>query len=383
MKKTFALLLVFLMLLSLGGCSSETNEGPEPGTALNTFYQAIMDVQPKDADALILFQESNPDLIASFYPGLDSIELSQQAFYMPPIVTHPCEIVLVEVKNSDDVQAVVEIFQARIDKGADNKSYPESAVGWQMRARVQKSGNFVCMIVLPEGYIIPENVFEEHLAEGVDSSGVSNEKSVSADNTVSDVVENHVAVDTELKEEIQTITPIPDTTMENLTDAILSVSLEKGDAYVDDSGIMQMDLHIYTYDKYDMVDIANLKVGDIIVRHSGKVEVISKEQNEAGTVYINGGLEMGGFDLVTDDCGIFYERGFNDSKNWYEVGEATIRVSVDFKGIDNADLERGEFILYPGSFLIDEVTNYNFTPYNTTIRVEEGQIVEMNRVYIP
>ena len=188
---------------------------------------------------------------------------------------------------------------------------------------------------------------------------------------------------TEQPEETHTITPLPDTTMENLSDAILSISLDEGDAYVDDSGRMQMDLKIYTYDKYDMVDIANLKAGDTVVRHFGEVKVISKEQNEAGTIYINGGLENGGFDLVTDDCGIFYETGFNDVKNWYEIGEATIRVSVDFKGVDNADLEQGEVIIYPGDFLIGAVTNYDFTPYNTTIRVEDGQIVEMNRVFIP
>jgi hypothetical protein len=197
------------------------------------------------------------------------------------------------------------------------------------------------------------------------------------------IAENHDTTDIGQTENAQKIRPLPDTTMENLSDAILSVSLDEGNAYVDDNGCMQMDLKIYTYDKYDMVDIANLKVGDTVVRHSGEVKVISKEQNEAGTIYINGGLKNGGFDLVTDDCGIFYETGFNDVKNWYEIGEATIRVSVDFKGIDNADLEQGEVIIYPGDFLIGAVTNYDFTPYNTTIRVEDGQIVEMNRVFIP
>lgn len=181
----------------------------------------------------------------------------------------------------------------------------------------------------------------------------------------------------------QKISPLPDATMENLTDAILSVSLAEGDAYVDETGKMQMDLKIYSYDCYDMVDISNLKVGDTLVRHSGKVQVTSIEQNDAGTVYINGGLDNGGFDLVTDDCGVFYEMGYNDHKNWYQVGEATIRVSADFKGSDCADPELGEVVIYPGDFLVDAVTNYDFTPYNTTIRIEGGQIVEMNRRYIP
>ena len=184
-------------------------------------------------------------------------------------------------------------------------------------------------------------------------------------------------------ESTQIIVPLPDTTMENLTDAILSVSLAEGDAYVDDTGKMQMDLKIYSYDQYDMVDIANLKVGDTLIRHSGEVEVISLEQNESGRIFINGGLDNGGFELVTDEHGIFYEMGYNDHKNWYQVGAATIRVSADFKGLDSADLEQGEVIIYPGDFLIGSVTNYDFTPYNTTIRTENGQIVEINRRFIP
>ena len=160
MKKLMSMFLVFLMFLSLCGCGGEESNAPAPGTALNTFYQAILDMQPEDAEELVLFEEFNPDLIASFYPGLEKIELSQQVFYMPPIATHPCEIVLVEVKNSEDGQAVVDIFQARIELGADNTCYPESAEGWQLYAQVHQSGNFVCMIVLPDGYVIPENVFE-------------------------------------------------------------------------------------------------------------------------------------------------------------------------------------------------------------------------------
>ena len=159
MKRVFTALLVILMIASLCGCGGESSKGPAPGTELVTFYQAILDAQPADAEELIFFEESNPDLIASFYPGLENIALNQQAFYMPPIATHPCEIVLVEVANTDDVQAVVDIFQARIDLGSDNTNYPESAAGWKLYAQVQNSGNYVCMIVLPEGYVTPENVF--------------------------------------------------------------------------------------------------------------------------------------------------------------------------------------------------------------------------------
>ena len=177
--------------------------------------------------------------------------------------------------------------------------------------------------------------------------------------------------------------PLPDTTMDNLNDAILSISLNEGDAYVDDTGKMQMDLKIYSYDQYDMVDISMLKVGDILVTHAGEVEITTLDRKENGTILINGGLDENGFDLVTNETGIYYECGYSDAKSWYEVGEATIRVSVDFMYYDTSDLDKGEVFYYPGDFLIGAVTDYNFTPYNTTIRVENGQIMEMHRVYIP
>ncbi|MBR5125790.1 MAG: hypothetical protein IKU68_03555 [Oscillospiraceae bacterium] len=191
------------------------------------------------------------------------------------------------------------------------------------------------------------------------------------------------AAATEQTVSITKIYPLPDSTMDNLSDAILSVSLEEGDAYVDDTGKMQMDLKIYTYDKYDMVDISVLRVGDILVTHAGEVEITSLTRTENGTVLVNGGLDENGIDLITDETGVFYERGYSDVKNWYEIGESTIRVSTDFVYHDTSDLDMGEILYYPGSFLIGEVTDYHFTPGNTTIRVENGQIMEMHRIYTP
>ena len=158
MKKLSFLGLALLLSLSLIACGEKT-VGPEPGTPLNLFYDAVLAAQPEGAEELIFFEESDPALIDSFYPGLDEIALAQSVFYMPPIATHPCEIVLTEVEDAEDVQAVADIFQARIHLGANNTTYPESAAGWQKYAQVQQSGNFVCMIVLPEGYVVPENVF--------------------------------------------------------------------------------------------------------------------------------------------------------------------------------------------------------------------------------
>ena len=180
-----------------------------------------------------------------------------------------------------------------------------------------------------------------------------------------------------------TVYPLPDTTMDALEQSTLAVSLKEGDAYVDDTGVMQMHVTVYTYDLYDMVDINGLKPGDVIVTHSGETAITSIESNDLGTIFINGGLEEGGFDLFSDGGGVYYETGFNDIKNWYAAGEVTLRVSDELQFHDKMDPDKGTQIYYAGSFLTGEVTDYNFTPNNTTIRTENGQIVSMERIYTP
>ena len=132
--------------------------------------------------------------------------------------------------------------------------------------------------------------------------------------------------DESASESASTVYPLPDYTMDTIDNAVFAISLNEGDAYVDDTGIMQMKVTVYSYDVYDMVDIAGLKPGDIIVTHFGEIAVDSIEQNEFGTILINGGLEEEGIELFSDDNGVYYEIGFNDTKNWYEVGVVTLRV---------------------------------------------------------
>ena len=181
------------------------------------------------------------------------------------------------------------------------------------------------------------------------------------------------------------ISPLPVTIdINNLDNCTVAVSLEKGDAYVDDTGAMQMDVTVYTYDLYDMVDIASLKEGDIIVIREQEIKVTSLEQNDYGTILINGGLECNGFELFNNDSGVWFESGYNDVKSYYEIGKKTIRVSPDFEFYDSSDLDKGEIIYYPGDFLTDDAgIVYHFVPDNTSIVIENGMIIKMYRKYIP
>ena len=181
------------------------------------------------------------------------------------------------------------------------------------------------------------------------------------------------------------INPLPETLDVNALDnCTVAVSLEKGNAYVDDSGKMVMDVTVYSYELYDMVDISTLEENDVIVRQNKEVKITGLERTDSGLVRINGGEENGGFDLVSNDNTVYYESGMNDIKAYYELGKATLPVSVDFEYIDDSNPDDKAKKYFPGDFLTDDAgIEYNFTPNNTSIVIENGYIIRMNKVYMP
>ena len=192
--------------------------------------------------------------------------------------------------------------------------------------------------------------------------------------------------ETESKEQnVNVISPLPETLDINALDnCTVSVSLKKGGAYVNDSGKMVMDVTVYSYELYDMVDIASLKENDVILRKNEEVKVTELERLETGIVRINGGEENGGFDLVSNDSTVYYESGMNDIKAYYELGGITLPVSDEFEYIDESDLDAGAKKYYPGDFLTDAAgIEYNFSPNNTSIVIENGTIIKMNKTYMP
>ena len=174
--------------------------------------------------------------------------------------------------------------------------------------------------------------------------------------------------------ETKVITPLPSTIdMSALDNCTLAVSFEKGDAYVDDEGAMQLKVTVYEYELFDMVDIANLKEGDTIVIQKKEVLVETMEILDSGLLFINGGMENGGYDLWHGESGVYFEHGYNDTKSYQPIGEATIKVSDEFEFVDSSDLDKGEVTFYPGDFLTGYVNIvYDFTPNNTSIVVENG-----------
>ena len=192
--------------------------------------------------------------------------------------------------------------------------------------------------------------------------------------------------ETESKEtNVNVISPLPETLDINALDnCTVSVSLKKGGAYVNDSGKMVMDVTVYSYELYDMVDIASLKENDVILRKNEEVKVTEIERLETGLVRINGSEENGGFDLVSNDSTVYYESGMNDIKAYYELGNVTLPVADEFEYVDESGLDKGAKKYSAKDFLKDDAgIEYNFSPNNTSIVIENGTIIKMNKTYMP
>lgn len=215
---------------------------------------------------------------------------------------------------------------------------------------------------------------------GCSQSATSETQSTAASDSTSAVAEDSAA------SAEKTVSPLPTgIDMDHLDDCTVAVSFEKGDAYVDDTGAMQLKVKVYAYDQYDMVDISTLQVGDRITICQQDVEVTSLERDEDGRVILNGGMENGGYELVTNGNTVYYLDQFDMLKEYYELGEATIPVSADdFEFVDSSDLDKDPITYYAGDFLTDDSgIEYHFVPNNTTITIQGGYVIHMDRVYNP
>lgn len=190
------------------------------------------------------------------------------------------------------------------------------------------------------------------------------------------------------EDEVHVVRPLSTTiNLDNITDYTLAVSLEKGDIYAEKSGDakeVKMKVKIYDYELFDMVDVAMLEVGSILEINKEHIEITSIERNDLGNVSINGGLDVGGYELHTDENGVYYSIGYSDIKTYYEIGEIVLTVSPEFIYADTSDLDNGEVAYGLDELLAsEEAFDYSGTPHNTSIVVENGVVVSMTKVYVP
>jgi hypothetical protein len=211
--------------------------------------------------------------------------------------------------------------------------------------------------------------------------------------TESEIVETTPSTDnneqptesTKTEETTNTILPLPSTiNLEALEDSSLAVSFGKENIHKNEDESITIDLTIYAYDMYDMVDIANLKEGDTISINGENVEINSIEKEENGAVLINGGIDNDGFTLATDDSTIYHLFDYNDAKVYNEVGKVSLKLAKDFAMNDSSDLDNPD-ATYTAEDLLKKESAFNFifTPNDTTAQIANNEIVSITRIFTP
>lgn len=163
-KKLLALMLALTLALSLAACGGlkeefpaeggdQTAETPAKDIDLTEFYNTLREENTWPELMNLIEDETLTELLDNYYPGLAEIPMKQCGVYVAAISAAVGEIALAEVENTEDVQAVEDIFQARIDYqvGDGNNPggawYPETIEGWKTKSQIVSHGNYVMLAV--------------------------------------------------------------------------------------------------------------------------------------------------------------------------------------------------------------------------------------------
>ncbi len=153
------------------------------------------------------------------------------------------------------------------------------------------------------------------------------------------------------------------------------------------SGDALGDVKLYTVDCYDIVDIDQMAVGDTIVVEGESIRIESLEEDEYGHKLVNGGYDAGGCTLSPfseDNCWMCVED--DDFNTCTERAEVTLTLSENVVFTDGWDIEKDPVTaegIEAVTAAIQGSENDAFDSHNTTVRLEDGRVVEIIRRYVP
>lgn len=149
MKKILTLVMAAALAVSMVACgntASKPTATPEP-VDLAAFGEKYVTAEQMPA-LLDTSADIGKQILDANYAGLSDVETEQCLPYVSMMSVNNSEMVLVQVKNADDVAKVKEIFQARIDNMLNGGTfYPETIEIWQNNAEIVENGNYVALVV--------------------------------------------------------------------------------------------------------------------------------------------------------------------------------------------------------------------------------------------
>lgn len=178
-----------------------------------------------------------------------------------------------------------------------------------------------------------------------------------------------------------------------IEDAMYPASVEN---ITNEDGVVTADCTLYTMDVYDMVDIAQLAVGDTIFVDGEEMVVntieegdpvdFHDEEGKRNVVIINGDIEEGGARFIAYEGGTYRYFGMDDYASYTNHGTRNLVISPEVQFVDGSNLELPEgTVLNMDDFLaiLEKEYDPGFHMMNTVIRIVDNEVVEINRRYVP
>ena len=199
---------------------------------------------------------------------------------------------------------------------------------------------------------------------------------------------NAIEFDNSTAQSTKTVAPqVVDVDVNALADGQYPVSFDRGDILSGSTGIYMNAVHIYSMDVYDIVDVDTLTAGDTLVVSGEAIPVTSVERRDSD-VLVNGGLDgengvvLGPIGEDSNGYRVWLE---SDLPTYTELCVTTLVLADNAVFNDSWNIEADPVKAgYDGIVkAITESENDYFGQYNTTIRLEAGKVVEINRVYVP
>lgn len=176
-----------------------------------------------------------------------------------------------------------------------------------------------------------------------------------------------------------------DVNVRALADGTYPVAFNRGDIFTGASATFMNAVHIFSMDVYNADELEALRAGDSIVV-SGETYEVKTVVRWGDTITVNGGSDNSdGSDFVRTDDGKGYRvRMFDDAATYTEQGVNALIIDPSAVYTDNSDPDAPVTAEYDN--IIDTMkasANAYFDQYNTTLTIENGRVMAIERHYIP
>lgn len=142
----------------------------------------------------------------------------------------------------------------------------------------------------------------------------------------------------------------------------------------------------YTEELFEASEISLMQIGDTL-NVGGESIVVESIQDKDGELIINGGIEEGGTDLITNGTGTYKVHGMDDHATFVQIGGSTLPLSEQLTISDAyKDASAPTEADYEGlSDYLEglEGASDSYTYLATQITIQNGKIVNITRRWIP